>query len=210
MGAGRIGGAVRRAMGNRGFLGVLVGVTVFGAVFAAAGLGAAPAPSGCKGELLVWISGVTDGLGAKGHKDWIEVLSYNWGIARPAGEAVKVEEFTIVKLIDKSSPLLYKALGSGDPLQMTVAVCGRGAGASDFKEYVVYSMEDVRVVSMGIGTDVESFVHMEDVGLADYRHLEEVSFTYQKITLDYTAQGGAVESLECGGAEWNDCTWATP
>jgi type VI protein secretion system component Hcp len=97
---------------------------------------------------------------------------------------------------------------------MTVAVCSGGGGgvrAADFKEYVVYyDLKEVRVVSMGTGTDVESFTHMEEVSLADYGHLEEVSFTFAKISIDYTAQGGAVETLECGGADWNDCTWATP
>ena len=212
MRAGRVGGVIRRAWGNRVFLGVLGGVIVLG-VFAASGLAAVPPPSGCKDEILVLIPGVTDGLGAKGHKDWIEIFSYSWGVSRVAGGGVEVEEFTIVKQIDKASPKLYESLASGGALEMTVAVCSGGGGggpAADFKEYVVYDMKEARVVSMGTGTGAGSSILASVVGVETYRHMEDVSFTYGKISIDYTAQGGAVETLECGGADWNDCTWATP
>ena len=58
------------------------------------------------------------------HKDWIEILSFHWGVEQPSGgtkssvgalgrERTEHDDFSIVKAIDKASPKLFMACCDG-------------------------------------------------------------------------------------------------
>ena len=185
--------------GSRWLSGVVIGLLLVGVVavggIALGGGGGNPSPGAneSRNELYMTlrIPGITD-FGPKGE---IEVEAFHWGVSQVAGRIV-VEELVITKVIDKASPKLYEALTKGTHLEeVTLAVYeGRGGEvALDFKEYVVYAIRDVMVSSIGEGPTPAG-------------HMEDVSFTYREISIDYTAQGGPVETLLCGtGADWSGC-----
>src|SRR5258708_32619200 len=69
------------------------------------------------------------------HKDEIEVLSFSWGVTQPqqATQArlrpgrADVQDFSIVKLLDKASPLLFVAACPGDHSQEAVLTARKRA-----------------------------------------------------------------------------------
>ncbi len=98
-----------------------------------------------------------ESLDAK-HKDEIEVLSFSWGViqgsqggratGRAAGRA-DVQDFTIVKRLDKSSPLLFAAACHGDHFTEAIFTA-RKAGEVAVEFYKV-TMSDVLISSVRPG-----------------------------------------------------------
>ena len=118
------------------------------------------------------------------HKDWIEVLSYNWGVSQMASAAsvsatsasasqrADFQDLSIVKLMDKSSPMLMKACAKGDPIKEVKLELCRATGAKEV--YMEYKLEQVIIssVSIGGGTGGEA--------------TESVAFNYGRIQMTYT------------------------
>ena len=81
------------------------------------------------------------------HKDWIEVLSYNWGVSQMAsstqsssgGGAVQRADFqdlSIVKIMDSASPLLFLACATGDHIdEVVLELCRSGGDKLKYMEY---------------------------------------------------------------------------
>ncbi len=191
--------------GSRWLSGIVIGLLVVGAV-AAGGValgGGNPSPGAAGPQVQLYITLTIPGITDFGPDGAIEVEAFHWGASQIEGR-ILVEEFVIHKAIDKASPKLYEALAKGEHIGEAILAVygGRGGGAAmDFKEYVVYSMKDVMVVSIHAGPP------LEEVSLASGPlPTEEITLTYREISIDYTAQGGAVETLLCGtGADWNGC-----
>ena len=119
------------------------------------------------------------------HEDWIDVSSYSHGVALPAGSIssgstrtttrAELEDFVVVKSLDKSSPklALYCCQGQHIP-SVRVELC-RASG--DRQKFMEYLMEDVIVTSVQTSGDALS---------GEAVPVEEVSFRYGKITWTYT------------------------
>jgi type VI secretion system secreted protein Hcp len=84
------------------------------------------------------------------HKDWIEVLSYNFGVSQAASAAAHsaavsaasqradFQDLSIVKLMDKSSPLIFKACTKGDPIkEVKLELCRAGGDKQKYMEYIL-------------------------------------------------------------------------
>ncbi len=119
------------------------------------------------------------------HKDWIEVLSFSWGVSQPsagarssggaaASERCNHQDFSIVHTLDKASPKLFLACCKGEHIpEVKLELC-RATG--DKTKYMEYKMEDVIVTSVRPGGSAQG---------SETLPLEEVSFNYGIITLDY-------------------------
>lgn len=138
------------------------------------------------------------------HKDWIEVVSYNFSVTqRPSGSAsssggasaerASFSDFCVVKALDKASPKLFEACATGRHIpSVTLELCRAGG---DKLKYMEYKLTNV-IISMnrpgGRSQSEESLP------------LEEISFNYGKIELAYTQQSRADGS---GGGQvaagWN-------
>jgi type VI secretion system secreted protein Hcp len=122
------------------------------------------------------------------HKDWIDVLSYGFGIQQPtsvsAGRSggtsaarVDFEDFSITKRLDKASPKLALACADGMHMrQVTLELC-RAEG--DKAKYMEYKLSNCIVSSYHDGGAAHG---------PDSLPTETVSFNYGKIEWTYTQQ----------------------
>lgn len=138
----------------------------------------------------------------KDHKDWIEILSFNWGVSQMASgtasssgggstQRADFQDLSIVKELDSASPLLNKACWGGTHIAEVVLEFNRAAGDKRQK-YMEYKLENVIISSVSIG------------GGGGGIPTESVTFNYGKITTTYTKQarkgGGGAGEIPAG---WN-------
>lgn len=119
------------------------------------------------------------------HKDWIEVLSFSWGVSQPvsgsassggrSAERANFQDFSIVKTLDKSSPKLALFCANGTHVKDITLTLSRASG--DKQKYMEYKLSDAMVSSVRPGGS--------SLG-GEALPLEEVSFHYGKIELTYT------------------------
>lgn len=119
------------------------------------------------------------------HKEWIEILSYHWGASQAtggqasmtgahAGQRVDIQDFSLVKQLDKASPKLFMACCTGEHIaDVTVELCKAGG---DKQKYMTYKFSQVLVSSVRPGGSSQG---------GDALPLEEVSFRFSKCQLEY-------------------------
>jgi len=118
------------------------------------------------------------------HKDWIEILSYNFAITQmasaaarsattaAAGERADFQDVSIVKYVDKASPKISSACAKGETIKEVLIDCCRAGG--DQHVYMNFKLEKVIITSVGLG------------GGGGGEATESVTFNYGKITQEYT------------------------
>jgi type VI secretion system secreted protein Hcp len=121
------------------------------------------------------------------HKDWIEILSYSFGANQmtagsrssggsAGGERVTLSDFSIVKALDKASPVLFEHCCNGKHIdEITLELC-RATG--DKTTYMSYKLKDVIVSSYRPGGSSQG---------GEPLPLEEVAFNPGRVDLEYTA-----------------------
>ncbi|MBU4260561.1 MAG: type VI secretion system tube protein Hcp [Proteobacteria bacterium] len=133
------------------------------------------------------------------HKDWIEILSFNWGVSQMASasqstsgggtsQRADFQDLSIVKLMDSASPLLFKACATGVHLdEVKLELCRAGGDKLLYMEYI---MNNVIISSLSVG------------GGGGGEPTESVTFNYGKIKLNYIKQarkgGGASGNVPAG------------
>jgi len=122
------------------------------------------------------------------HKDWIEVLSFNHGMTQPSSatassvggaptERVNIQDFSVVKHIDKASPKLYEFCCSGKvSANVTLELCRAGG---DKLKYLEVKMENAIISGVHPGGAA---------GGSDTFPTESVGFNFGKIKWTYTQQ----------------------
>jgi len=120
------------------------------------------------------------------HKGEIEVLSWSWGMqGKPslgggtASGKATMRELKIVKNVDKASTALMSALRTNEVIKEGILTL-RKTGTSKI-EYFKITISDGRVMSL----DVEAG---DEEGGSTL--LERVTFSFNKIEVEYTPQGG--------------------
>ena len=134
------------------------------------------------------------------HKGEIEVLSWSWGMqgkssiggGSASGKAT-MRELRIVKKVDKASTALMSALRTNEVIKEGILTL-RKTGTSKV-EYFKITIQDGRVMAL----DVEAG---DDEGTSTL--LERVSFSFNKISVEYTPQGG--DGMPQGTTTFED-TW---
>ena len=124
------------------------------------------------------------------HKGWIDLLSYSWGVSGPTRNSPKpqqpvgplqaacAQEFTIMKSLDKASPLLFANAAAGTTIpSATVALARPDSNGSD---YLVMTFSDVVITSV------------QNAGAAGGdRPSESISFNFGSVQVAYTPQSAA-------------------
>jgi type VI secretion system secreted protein Hcp len=131
------------------------------------------------------IDGISGESTDSAHAGEIEVLSYGLGFTQAAmvstsgvggstGQRADLSEFSIVKLLDTSSPVLMKYCCTGKHIP-TVTISVNGANESK-AEYMNYVLSDV----------VVSSVNATGPSGSHHRPEESIGFRYGKIQVTYT------------------------
>jgi type VI secretion system secreted protein Hcp len=122
------------------------------------------------------------------HKDWIEILSYSHGLSQPSSatsssvggattERVNHQDFSVVKLLDKSSPKLYELCCTGKHIpKVSIEMCRAGGDKLKYMEVVMEQVIISAVNPTGASQGNDAFPS------------EAVSFNYGKIKWTYTQQ----------------------
>jgi len=127
----------------------------------------------------------------EGHEDEILVEAFKHDIilprdpqsGQPTGQRVH-QPIVITKVFDKASPLLFGALTSGERLTECEIKWYRTSATGLQEHYYSIKIEDAILV------DIKSYMHnCQDPSLAHFTHLEDVSFTYRKITWTHEVSG---------------------
>lgn len=127
----------------------------------------------------------------EGHEDEILVQAFMHEViiprdpqsGQPTGQRVH-KPMTITKVFDKSSPLLFTALTSGERLTKCLLKFYRTSADGQQEHYFSIELEDAIIV------DIKSYMpNCQDPGQAHFTHLEDVSFTYRKITWSHVVAG---------------------
>jgi type VI secretion system secreted protein Hcp len=125
------------------------------------------------------------------HKDWIEILSFRFGVKQTASESASTagassaeradfQDLSIVKAIDRASPKIFVACAGGINLHtVTVELCRVGTDKVKFMECKLTNCIVSAYLPGGSVKGGEAFP------------LEEVTFNYGKIELSYTTQNRA-------------------
>ncbi|KAF1066607.1 MAG: Protein hcp1 [Pseudomonas citronellolis] len=137
----------------------------------------------------------------KTHKDEIDVLNWGWGMTQSgnmhvgggggAGK-VTIQDLTLTKYVDKSTPNLMMNCSSGKHIDKAVLTV-RKAGGDSQVEYLIITLEEVLVTSMHTGGSG-----------GDDRITETISLNFGQVSVDYQPQ--KVDGGKDGGAikyGWN-------
>ena len=127
----------------------------------------------------------------EGHEDEFIVQAFNHEVliprdpqsGQPTGQRVH-QPLTVTKIFDKSSPLLYEALTSGERLKTCELSWYRTSATGSMEKYFSMNLEDAVIVSVRA-----VMPNCQDPSNAQFTHLEEVSFTYRKINWTHEAAG---------------------
>jgi len=119
------------------------------------------------------------------HPDWIEVLSYRWGVGQPgsgsrssggarSAERCDHQDFSIVKTVDKATAMLFRACCGGEHIPAIKIELCRATG--DKQKYMEYVLSDVIVSGFLPGGAAKG---------GETLPLEDVSFNYGRIEWTY-------------------------
>lgn len=150
-------------------------------------LGALPAYMELKGETQGDIHGDVTIAGREGT---IQVIGFSHEVVSPRDAASGLptgkrqhKPLTIVKRIDKSTPLLMKALVDNENLDELILRFWRPSKTGMEDQYYTIKLTNANIAG------VKQYMELGATGLTG-EHLEEVSFTYQKI--EWTIEDGGI------------------
>jgi len=93
-------------------------------------------------------------------------------------------EFVVTKMYDKASPKLYQALCTGEHLKKVEVKWYRINKTGNEEHYFTHKLEDAIVV------EVKPYMpNCLDPKLEHFQHMEQVAFTYKKITWTWEIDG---------------------
>jgi len=150
-------------------------------------------------DMFVKIGSLEGESADKSHGKEIDVLAWSWGMSQSgtthAGSGagagkVNVQDLSLTKYVDKSTPELMLACANGKHFDKAVLTV-RKAGESPL-EYLVITMEDLIITSLSTGGS----------GGED-RLTENVTLNFAKVKVNYAeqdAKGGAKAKPQMG---WN-------
>ena len=143
--------------------------------------GKVPEAQASQSDYYLKIDGIDGESTTKDHDKEIQVMSWSFGASNPttvgsggmgAGK-VHMQDFHFTKMVDKASPMLFKALATGQHIKKATVTVSKPSSDGKSVLFMTYTFEDVMVSSWQNSADPL---------------IEEVSFTFQKIMIEYKPQ----------------------
>lgn len=133
---------------------------------------------------LISAGAMTDGsignLWQRGHEDQILVQSLDHRVMVPRGMSSGKRmhsPYVITKTIDKSSPLIFNALCTGEPLDICRLDYYRTSSHGTQENHYTIELEDAVIVGVE-----EVMPHCQDLSTAHFTVLETIHIAYRRIT----------------------------
>ena len=128
------------------------------------------------------IDGIKGKVTAKGHEDWIDVSSMQWGVGRAISSAVgtsadreaskpSISEVTITKLMDESSPMIFTEACVGKGKKVLIDLCT--VGTDQINTYMSYELEECMISGYSVSSGGD-------------RPSESISLSFTKMTMKFT------------------------
>ena len=102
---------------------------------------------------------------------------------QPTGQRVH-QGFTVTKVYDKSSPMLYQALATGEQIKKATIKWYRTAPTGEQEHYFTTEVEDALITN--IRAHMPNCLKSENASMS---HMEDVSFSYKKINWTHEKAG---------------------
>jgi type VI secretion system secreted protein Hcp len=147
-------------------------------------------------DMFLKLDGVKGEAQDDKHKQEIDVLAWSWGMSQSGtmhtgggggGGKVSVQDISVTKWLDKSSPVLMQYCSSGKQFQQGVLTV-RKAGGKEPLEYLIITVKDIIVTSVSTGGSGGEDRLTENVSL----NFAEVKVEYQAQKPDGSADGGKI------------------
>lgn len=138
-------------------------------------------------DALLKIEGVESESQRKGHEGEIDVKSFQFSGANAStvgmgsgggGGVVSLSDFSITKMTDQSSPVLFQKMCTGEHYPTALLTLYKAGGEGGALPYLKYEFEELYVTSI-------SWSGSEGGDPLPY---EQVSFAYGAVTITYTVQ----------------------
>jgi type VI secretion system secreted protein Hcp len=147
-----------------------------------------PDPSSQSGyEVHLNLGSVQGESNSSAHSNEIEVISFSWGLSNSAvrsvqggttkGGKVSINEITLVKHTDKSTPLLVNAVASCQTFPTATISLSKSTGGKKPEDYFVIKMNNAYISSLQLSSPSAGALGTETIAL-----------NFQKITMDYKMQ----------------------
>ena len=136
-------------------------------------------------DYFLKIDGVDAESGDEKHKGEIELESFSWGeqqsgtSGRGGGAGagkVQPQDFSFVKRVDKSSPVLLIGCATGQHFKNAVLTARKAGGGQ--QDYLKVTMEDVLISSYQVGGSAHS----------DVVPMDQVTLNFAKLEMSYKGQ----------------------
>ena len=118
----------------------------------------------------------------------IEVIDWNWGMSAPTAVGgqrtarTQFRELKIVKTVDNASTALMSVMTTNELMPTVVLTVRKSGGLNASLPYFKMTLEGARISEYDVQSDVNS------TGAPTLT--EHVSFSFKRVTIDYTLQGG--------------------
>ncbi|MDH3325453.1 MAG: type VI secretion system tube protein Hcp [Gammaproteobacteria bacterium] len=132
-------------------------------------------------SIYVNIDGIKGKVTAKGHEEWIDVSSMQWGVGRSISSSVgtsadreaskpSISEVSITKMMDESSPMIFTEACVGKGKKVLIDLCT--VGSDQVQAYMSYELEDCMISGYSVSTGGD-------------RPSESISFSFTKMTMKF-------------------------
>ena len=132
-------------------------------------------------SIYMQIEGIKGKVTAKGHEDWIDVTSMQWGVGRAISSAVgtsadreaskpSISEVSVTKMMDESSPSIFTEACVGKAKTVQIHLCT--VGTDQINTYMEYELEDCMVSGYSVSTGGD-------------RPSESISLSFTKMTMKF-------------------------
>lgn len=148
-------------------------------------------------DMFLKLEGITGEAQDNKHPGEIDILAWSWGASQSGtmhtgggggGGKVSIQDLSITKYIDKSSPVLMMYCSNGKQFKEGLLTV-RKAGGDDPVEYLKIKMTEVIVTSYSTGGSGGQDLLTENVSL----NFAEVDVEYQPQKQDGSKDGGAIK-----------------
>jgi len=152
-------------------------------------------------DMFLKIDGIDGESVASKHAKWIEVLSFSWGVSdsrassqpgkTPRAGKVQINDFSIVKYMDKATPKLFSKVCEGSHIaDVSLAVVRTGG---DQQEYLKIKLTDVLISGIA------------PAGTTGQLPLEQISFSFGSSMVSAADERGQFETaVSCGSTSFDD------